>query len=134
MSGGTQVTTTTTQPWEKQEPYLEEGMQRGLSMLQGGQFSPEFYGAAGTQAPGAAAIGQVAPGVAGFAPQQQAAMDADAIGCGISGSGPSLFALSNSLEKAEKIGAAMVNSFKNVGLKSKAYNSPIHTKPTEILD
>lgn len=29
MAGGTQVTTTTTQPWEKQEPYLEEGMQRG---------------------------------------------------------------------------------------------------------
>ena len=76
MSGGTQVTTTTTQPWEKQEPYLEEGMQRGLKMLQGGQFSPEFYGAPGTQAPGAASIGQVAPGVAGFAPQQQAAMDA----------------------------------------------------------
>ena len=41
MAGGTQVTTTTTQPWEKQEPYLEEGMQRGLKMLQGGQFSPD---------------------------------------------------------------------------------------------
>jgi len=76
MAGGTQVTTTTTQPWDKQEPYLVEGMERGLDMLQGGGFSPEFYGAAGTQAPGAAAIGQVAPGVAGFAPQQQAAMDA----------------------------------------------------------
>jgi len=76
MSGGTQVTTTTTQPWEKQEPYLEEGMQRGLKMLQSGGFTPEFYGAPGTQASGAAAIGQVAPGVAGFAPQQQAAMDA----------------------------------------------------------
>ena len=72
--------------------------------------------------------------IPGYHVVQQAAMDADAIGCGISGSGPSLFALSNSLEKAEKIGAAMVNSFKNVGLKSKAYNSPIHTKPPEILD
>ena len=75
MAGGTQVTTTTTQPWEKQEPYLEEGMQRGLSMLQGGQFSPEFYGAPGTMGSGLPS-GQVAPGVAGFAPQQQAAMDA----------------------------------------------------------
>lgn len=76
MAGGTQVTTTTTQPWEKQEPYLEEGMKRGLSMLRGGDFTPEFYGAPGTQEGGAATIGQVAPGVAGFAPQQQAAMDA----------------------------------------------------------
>ena len=74
MAGGTQVTTTTTQPWEKQEPYLEEGMQRGLSMLQGGQFSPEFYGAAGTMGQGLPS-GQVAPGVAGFDPDQAAAME-----------------------------------------------------------
>ena len=74
MAGGTQVTTTTTQPWEKQEPYLEEGMQRGLKMLQGGQFSPEFYGAPGTMGSGLPS-GQVAPGVAGFDPDQAAAME-----------------------------------------------------------
>jgi len=74
MSGGTQVTTTATEPWEKQKPYLEEGMQRGLKMLTGGGFTPEFYGAPGTQEAGAAAIGQVAPGVAAFDPQQQQAM------------------------------------------------------------
>ena len=45
MAGGTQVTTTTTQPWEQQDPYLVEGMERGLNMLRGGGFSPEFYGA-----------------------------------------------------------------------------------------
>ena len=74
MAGGTQVTTTTTQPWEDQEPYLKEGMQRGLSMLQGGGFTPEFYGAPGTQGPGFGIdvpgdVGQVAPGVAAFDPQ-----------------------------------------------------------------
>lgn len=62
------------------------------------------------------------------------ALDTGAIGCGISGSGPSLFALSDSQEKSEKIGAAMVNGFKKVGLKSKAFCSPIHTLPPEILD
>jgi hypothetical protein len=74
MSGGTQVTTTTTQPWEAQEPYLIEGMKKAAGLYEGGEFAPEFYGAPGTQAPGAAAIGQVAPGVAAFDPQQQQAM------------------------------------------------------------
>lgn len=62
------------------------------------------------------------------------ALNAGAIGCGISGSGPSIFALSDSLGKAEKIGDAMVNGFKKVGLKSTAYCSSIHPKPPEILD
>jgi hypothetical protein len=74
MSGGTQVTTTTTQPWEAQEPYLIEGMKKAAGLYEGGEFDPEFYGAPGTQAPGAAAIGQVAPGVAAFDPQQKQAM------------------------------------------------------------
>jgi len=73
MSGGTQVTTTTTQPWSQQEPYLLEGMRMGKEMLDQGQFQPEFYRPA-VQEPGAAAIGQVAPGVAGFAPRQAEAM------------------------------------------------------------
>ena len=73
MSGGTQVTTTSTEPWETQQGYLEEGMQRGLKMLQGGGFTPEFYGAEGTMGQGLPS-GQVAPGVAGFDPDQAAAM------------------------------------------------------------
>jgi len=73
MSGGTQVTTTTTQPWAQQEPYLLEGMRMGKEMLDQGQFQPEFYRPE-VQDPGAAAIGQVAPGVAAFAPRQAEAM------------------------------------------------------------
>jgi len=38
------------------------------------------------------------------------------------------------LEKAEKIGLAMVNAFKNSGLTSQSYCSPIHTQPPEIVD
>ena len=80
MAGGTQVTTTSTEPWEKQKDYLEEGMRLGQNLYRSGQFDPEFYGAAGTMDPSLEAqLGtpaMVAPGVAGFAPQQQAAMDA----------------------------------------------------------
>jgi len=72
--------------------------------------------------------------IPGYNKVRQSALDAGAIGCGISGSGPSVFALSDSLGKAEQIGNAMVNSFQNSGLNSKAYCSPIHRKPPEILD
>ena len=76
MAGGTQVTTTTASPWEAQEPYLERGMEYAQNLYTGGAFEPLAYGAPGTVSPGAAAISQVAPGVAGFTQQQQAAMDA----------------------------------------------------------
>ena len=72
--------------------------------------------------------------IPGYHSVRQSAMDAGAIGCGISGSGPALFALSDSLEIAKQIGATMVDAFKKAGLKSTAYNTPIHTKPPEILD
>ena len=71
--------------------------------------------------------------IPGYDHVRQSAIDTGAIGCGISGSGPSVFALSDSLEKAEKIGLAMVNAFKNSGLTSQSYCSPIHTQPPEIL-
>jgi homoserine kinase len=72
--------------------------------------------------------------IPGYHSVRQSAMDAGAIGCGISGSGPALFALSNSLEIAKQIGATMVDAFNKAGLKSIAYSTPIHTKPPEILD
>ena len=72
--------------------------------------------------------------IPGYNKVRQSALDSGAIGCGISGSGPAVFSLSDSLEKAEEIGRAMVNAFQNSGLESKAYCSPIHTKPPEILD
>ncbi len=72
--------------------------------------------------------------IPGYKSVRQSAIDAGAIGCGISGSGPAIFALSDSIETAEKIGLIMVNTFKNAGLESTAYSTPIHTKPPEILD
>ena len=72
--------------------------------------------------------------IPGYESVRQSALDNGAIGCGISGSGPSVFALSDSKEKANAIGNAMVTSFKNVGLDSKLYISPIHPFPPKILD
>ncbi len=71
--------------------------------------------------------------IPGYENVRQSAMDTGAIGCGISGSGPAVFALSDSLEKAKNIGLAMVSTFKNSGLTSQSYCSPIHTQPPEIL-
>jgi homoserine kinase len=45
--------------------------------------------------------------IPGFHAVKRAALDAGALGCSISGSGPSIFALSSSRERAETIGAAM---------------------------
>ncbi len=45
--------------------------------------------------------------IPGFYAMKQAALDAGALGCSISGSGPSVFALSTSRKAAERVGAAM---------------------------
>src|SRR5205807_6056414 len=48
-----------------------------------------------------------APLVPGLAAIKQAAVDAGALGCSLSGSGPSLFALCRGREIAHRVGAAM---------------------------
>ena len=74
MAGGTQVTTTTAEPWAEQKPYLEEGFRRAQSAFLGGQFAPPVYGAPGTMTPEAQALQTAGIGLAGFDPQQQEAM------------------------------------------------------------
>ena len=49
--------------------------------------------------------------VPGFHQVQAAAMAAGALGCSLSGSGPSIFALARSIEAARAVGAAMQRSF-----------------------
>ncbi len=65
---------------------------------------------------------------------KNAALESGAIGCGISGSGPSLFALSDSEDSARNIGLAMQNAFSDPGLQSQLYCSPISNQPPIILD
>ncbi|MFQ6678106.1 MAG: homoserine kinase [Fidelibacterota bacterium] len=72
--------------------------------------------------------------IPGFHLVRQAALDAGAIGCGISGSGPALFAFSDSLSTAEKVEMAMVNAFKIEGLLSQSFSSPIQKNPPMMMD
>ena len=74
MAGGTQVTQTTTEPWLEQQAYLQRGFGRAEDLYESGAFSPQAYGAPGTMGPGVSDINTVAPGLAGFDPQQAAAM------------------------------------------------------------
>ena len=54
--------------------------------------------------------------IPGYHVVQKVAMDTGAIGCGISGSGPALFALSDSEEMAKKVGSAMAVSYTHLTL------------------
>ena len=53
--------------------------------------------------------------VPGFAAVKQAAVDAGALGCSLSGSGPSIFALAATLDQARLVGAAMQRAFAEAG-------------------
>ena len=61
-----------------------------------------------------------------FQEVKSAALASGALGCSISGSGPSLFALSQSEETANRVAEAMTAAFSAVGIGSEAYVSPIN--------
>lgn len=65
---------------------------------------------------------------------REAALSAGAVNCNISGSGPSMFAFSNSKLKAEEIGMAMKKASESKGLKSKIYISQINKKGPVVLE
>lgn len=64
---------------------------------------------------------------------KQAALDSGALGCSISGSGPSLFALSRDRQTAERAGAAMQQAFLTAGITSEIYVSGINTQGPKVL-
>lgn len=63
-----------------------------------------------------------------FTEVKSAALGAGALGCSISGSGPSLFALSKGRETAEKVAVAMSKAFKEADIESEAYVSRINQR------
>ena len=65
---------------------------------------------------------------------KNSALESGAIGCGISGSGPSIFALSKSEEIAKNIGENFCNSYNKYGINSISYHSKINLDPPKILD
>jgi len=76
---------------------------------------------------------QRSSGVPGFANVQEAAMNSSALGCSLSGSGPSVFAWCRSSD-AETIATAMQSAFDRSGLASKAYISAIDAPGVRLLE
>lgn len=66
--------------------------------------------------------------IPGFGDVKSKTMKAGALGTGISGSGPSIFALSRGKETAEKVAEAMRNVYLNIGVEYDVYVSKINTK------
>lgn len=68
-----------------------------------------------------------------FEDVKQSAISTGALGAGISGSGPSIFALSKNLEIAQKVETAMDAVYKNSGIDYSTYVSHISKTGTRIL-
>jgi homoserine kinase len=64
---------------------------------------------------------------------KDAAMDSGALGCSISGSGPSIFALSENRETAERISGAMKETFETAGIGSKVFVSKVNKEGVRVL-
>jgi homoserine kinase len=71
--------------------------------------------------------------IPGFARVKAAAVEAGALGCSISGSGPSLFSLCAGLERARTVGEAMQAAFASEGLDSDLYVSPINSVGPRVV-
>ena len=64
---------------------------------------------------------------------KKAAITAGALGCGISGSGPSIFTLSNSLETANNVKDAIKNMYSKTGIAFEIHVSKINTEGIKII-
>ena len=62
------------------------------------------------------------------------ALKAGALGCGISGSGPSIFALSKGYDTAEKVATSMKEVYENTQIDFDIHISPINPKGIRILN
>ena len=71
--------------------------------------------------------------IPGYAEVKDAAMKAGVLGCGISGSGPSVFALSKGIQTAESAGEKMVKEFKNIGIESDIYVSKVNNQGPIVI-
>jgi len=71
--------------------------------------------------------------IPGFDDVKKAAIEAGALGCGISGSGPSIFALSRGSGNAQNVTEAMGAVFKNIDLDYDLYVSAINKEGIQII-
>ena len=71
--------------------------------------------------------------IPGFTAVKQAALQAGAIGCSISGAGPAVFALAASVASAKEVAEAMRTAFADAGLTAAAYVSEISRAGPRIV-
>jgi homoserine kinase len=73
--------------------------------------------------------------IPGYAAVKAAALEAGALGCSISGSGPSLFAFTGSDAAAARVAAAMRDAFREAaGLASDSHSGPVNTVGAHRLE
>lgn len=72
--------------------------------------------------------------IPGFKEAKAAAISAGALGCSISGSGPSMFALSENRSTASKAAEKMSAVFNSLGIDNDIYISPINRIGTEVIE
>jgi homoserine kinase len=70
--------------------------------------------------------------IPGFNEMKEEAISAGALGCGISGSGPTIFALSNDRQTAMNAGKKIQERFETFGLKSDVYVSSINREGARV--
>jgi homoserine kinase len=71
--------------------------------------------------------------IPGFSEIKQAAIDAGALGCNISGSGPSIFALSKSRDTANNIGQSMKDACDAKGIDNNIYISEVNKEGAKVI-
>ncbi|MCX6149882.1 MAG: homoserine kinase [Ignavibacteriales bacterium] len=74
------------------------------------------------------------PFIPGYNEVKLSAMEAGALGCNISGSGPAIFALSNSQDVANNIGKVMKEQLNNIKLSNTVFVSKINKQGPKIID
>ncbi|MEO5600334.1 MAG: homoserine kinase [Cyclobacteriaceae bacterium] len=72
--------------------------------------------------------------IPGFDLIKEKAVQNGALGCGISGSGPTIFALSTDHETGRKVGEVIGKEFKKFGLNSEVFVSKINPQGARVVD
>ncbi|WP_289062118.1 homoserine kinase [uncultured Zobellia sp.] len=71
--------------------------------------------------------------IPGFDQVKTEALKAGALGCGISGSGPSIFAFSKGIDTAHKVGEAIKEVYKNIGIDYDVHVSKINSEGIKTI-
>lgn len=71
--------------------------------------------------------------IPGFDAVKQKALESGALGCGISGSGPSVFALCKGIEAANNVAKSMSEVYDKIGIDYDIHVSKVNTKGIKIL-